>query len=171
MRTPISYFYRKDPCKSCMIKIICNLHCNEKTDFISTDHNRIDAIYILGIIIMVLVVSMIDISDGLSSELLHLCTQSGKGCRVYERKLPVHEQTKAMAKEFNLDYTTCVMNGGEDYELLFTIPASKFKLIQNNPLITEIGFITNEEEGMYLEAKDCSMVGIIAQGWNSLLKE
>jgi len=115
--------------------------------------------------------SMIDISDGLSSELLHLCTQSGKGCRIYESKLPVHEQTREMANEFNIDATTCVMNGGEDYELLFTLPVKEFKKIQNNPLISEIGFITDKKEDMYLEAKDGSLVGITAQGWNSLLEE
>lgn len=115
--------------------------------------------------------SMIDISDGLSSDLIHICTQSEKGCRIYESKLPVHEQTRKMANEFNLDATTAVMNGGEDYELLFTISPDKFELIRNNPAITEIGFITDKKEDMYLEAKDGSLVGITAQGWNSLLEE
>lgn len=115
--------------------------------------------------------SMIDISDGLSSDLIHICTQSEKGCRIYESKLPVHEQTRKMANEFILDATTAVMNGGEDYELLFTISPDKFELIRNNPAITEIGFITDKKEDMYLEAKDGSLVGITAQGWNSLLEE
>ena len=115
--------------------------------------------------------SMIDISDGLSSELLHICTQSEKGCRIYESKLPVHEQTREMANEFFLDATTCIMNGGEDYELLFTFSADEYRVIQNSPLISEIGFITDKEEELYLEAKDGSLVGITAQGWNSLLED
>lgn len=115
--------------------------------------------------------SMIDISDGLSSDLIHICTQSEKGCRIYESKLPVHEQSRKMANEFNLDATTAVMNGGEDYELLFTISPDKFELVQNNPAISEIGFITDKKEDMYLEAKDGSLVGITAQGWNSLLED
>lgn len=115
--------------------------------------------------------SMIDISDGLSSEILHICEESKVGCRLYEDKVPVAEETYQMALKFNLDPVTCTLSGGEDYELLFTIAQDDFEKIKNNPLISVIGHITNVTEGMKLVTKANNIYDLTAQGWNQFSKE
>jgi len=111
--------------------------------------------------------SMIDISDGLSSEILHICTQSKKGAIIYEDTLPIHHQTIQIAEEMNLIPTTPAMNGGEDYELLFTISSEYEEKIKDIDQITIIGSITDTPEDILLIAKDGTEVPIMAQGWNS----
>jgi thiamine-monophosphate kinase len=111
--------------------------------------------------------SMIDISDGLASELIHICTQSEVGCELYEDKIPLDPQTFDRAREFNLDPTVCALSGGEDYELLFTIPISDFEKIKNLPDFTIIGHITPKESGINLIAKAGTSHPITAQGWNA----
>ncbi|MFZ5431777.1 MAG: thiamine-phosphate kinase [Bacteroidota bacterium] len=112
--------------------------------------------------------SMIDISDGLSSEILHLCKNSGVGCHLYEEKIPYDEQTKAMALEFNMNPLVAALNGGEDYELLFTLPLADFDKIKNDPDITVIGHMTAKEEGAMLVATGGSLIPLVAQGWNHM---
>ena len=114
--------------------------------------------------------SMIDISDGLSSEILHLCRNSGVGCHLYEEKIPYDEQTKAMALEFNMNPLVAALNGGEDYELLFTLPLTDFDKIKNDPDITVIGHMTAKEEGAMLVATGGSLIPLVAQGWNHMGK-
>lgn len=109
--------------------------------------------------------AMIDISDGLASDLLHICKASGAGARIYEDKLPIDNQTYETALEFGLDPTVCVLNGGEDYELLFTIPQSEFAKVKNHPDITVIGHITELSEGVKLVTRNDSLVPVMAQGW------
>ena len=111
--------------------------------------------------------SMIDISDGLASELMHLCTQSEVGCELYEDKIPLDPQTFDRAREFSLDPTVCALSGGEDYELLFTIPMSEYEKIKNVPDFTIIGHITPKASGLNLIAKAGTSHPITAQGWNS----
>ncbi len=111
--------------------------------------------------------SMIDISDGLSSEIIHICTQSEKGCNLYEDKLPIDPMTYDTAREFNLDPTTCALSGGEDYELLFTVPQSAFEKIRNNPDISIIGHITEKSAGMNIISRSNNSHPLKAQGWNS----
>ncbi len=115
--------------------------------------------------------SMMDISDGLSSELMHICKQSNKGCRVYEEHLPIDYQTAAMAEEFNMNLTTCALNGGEDYELLFTVPLSYHEKIQEISDIRLIGHITKPELGCALITRDGQEFELKAQGWNPLKEE
>ncbi|MBK9285967.1 MAG: thiamine-phosphate kinase [Sphingobacteriaceae bacterium] len=115
--------------------------------------------------------AMIDISDGLSSEILHLCTQSNCGVELYEEKIPIDPQTYDTAREFNLDPTVCALSGGEDYELLFTIDMQEYDKIKNLPDFTIIGHITNKEKGMLMVAKDGSVHELKAQGWNALLNK
>lgn len=110
--------------------------------------------------------SMIDISDGLASELMHICSQSNTGCRVYDEKIPIDGKTSMTAIDFNLDPITCALNGGEDYELLFTVKQSDFDKIKGNPHMTVIGHITDASEGLYYVDKNGSMVELQAQGWN-----
>ena len=110
--------------------------------------------------------SMIDISDGLASEVLHLCKSSKVGCRVYDEKIPIDTQTSMTAIEFNLDPATCALNGGEDYELLFTISQSDWDKIKGNPHMTAIGNITDASEGAYLVGKSGSVIELRAQGWD-----
>ncbi len=112
--------------------------------------------------------SMIDISDGLSSEILHLCKASGTGCRLYEDKIPFDSQTRAMAAEFNLNPMVAALNGGEDYELLFTIPLTGHDLVKNDPDITVIGHMTLPEEGVMLVTTGGSLISLTAQGWNHM---
>jgi thiamine-monophosphate kinase len=112
--------------------------------------------------------SMIDVSDGLSSELLHICKQSGVGCTIYEDKLPIDPVAYDTARELNLDPTTCMLNGGEDYELLFTISIDDFDKIKHNPSITIIGHITPKDEGANLVPANGPMIPLQAQGWNAL---
>jgi thiamine-monophosphate kinase len=111
--------------------------------------------------------SMIDISDGLASEILHICNSSEVGCNLYEEKLPMDPMTFERARAFNLDPTTCVMNGGEDYELLFTISMKDYEKIKGNPHITVIGHITDKGSGTNLIIKDGSSHPITAQGWDA----
>lgn len=111
--------------------------------------------------------SMIDVSDGLASELMHICTQSGVGCELYEDKIPLDPQTFDRAREFSLDPTVCALSGGEDYELLFTLPMSEYDKIKNLPDFTIIGHITPKSSGLNLIAKAGTSHPITAQGWNA----
>lgn len=115
--------------------------------------------------------SMIDISDGLGSELLHLCKHSKVGCAIYEEKIPIDPVTYQRARDFNLDPTMCTMNGGEDYELLFTIPPSEWDKIKNDLNLTAIGYITDEASGAQLITRSKSQHPIKAQGWDALRKD
>ena len=115
--------------------------------------------------------SMIDISDGLSSEILHLCKQSEVGCNLYEDKIPLDPQVISTCEEFNLDSTTVALSGGEDYELLFTISTEDFPKIKANPHLTVIGHITHKKEGSHLITRANTKIPIIARGWNSLQEE
>ena len=110
--------------------------------------------------------SMIDISDGLASEILHLCKASKVGCHVYDEKIPIDAKTSMAAIDFNLDPGTCALNGGEDYELLFTVAQADFEKIKGNPHMTVIGHITNENDGTYFIDKNGSAIELKAQGWN-----
>jgi thiamine-monophosphate kinase len=116
----------------------------------------------------VLPTSMIDISDGLSSEIIHICKNSEVGCNVYEDKIPLDPQVIATAEEFNMDSTTIALNGGEDYELLFTITTEDFPKIKANPHLTVIGHITDKKEGVHLITRANTKIPIIARGWNSM---
>ena len=111
--------------------------------------------------------SMIDVSDGLASELIHICTHSNLGCDLYEDKIPLDPQTFDRAREFNLDPTVCALSGGEDYELLFTVPMTDFEKIKNLPDFTIIGHMTAKESGINLIAKAGTSHPITAQGWNA----
>jgi thiamine-monophosphate kinase len=114
--------------------------------------------------------SMIDISDGLSSEILHICKASKTGCRLYEEKIPIDSQTREMALEMNINPLVAALNGGEDYELLFTIPLSDFEKIKGDPDITVIGHMTTKDEGAMLVTGNGSLIPLIAQGFNHLNK-
>jgi thiamine-monophosphate kinase len=109
--------------------------------------------------------SMIDISDGLSSEILHLCKNSNTGCFVYDEKIPIDGSTSMAAIDFNLDPVTCALNGGEDYELLFTIKQADYDKIKGNPHMTIIGHMTHPNDGIYFIDKNGSAVTLKAQGW------
>ena len=111
--------------------------------------------------------SMIDVSDGLASEIMHICSQSDLGCELYEDKIPLDPQTFERAREFNLDPTVCALSGGEDYELLFTIPMSDYDKIKNVPDFTVIGHMTAKASGINLIAKAGTSHPITAQGWNA----
>jgi thiamine-monophosphate kinase len=112
--------------------------------------------------------SMIDISDGVSSELFHICTQSKVGCKIYEDKLPLDPQVISTCEEFELDSTMVALSGGEDYELLFTVPISDFDKIKGNPNFSIIGHITEENQGLQLITRANQEIELKAQGWNSL---
>ena len=112
--------------------------------------------------------AMMDISDGLSSELLHICDQSNCGCRVFEKNIPIDYQTAVMAEEMNMNVTTCAMNGGEDYELLFTVRIGDHSKIEEMEGVKLIGHITRPEFGKQLVARDGTEFEITAQGWNPL---
>lgn len=112
--------------------------------------------------------SMIDVSDGISSEIIHLCTQSKVGADLYETKIPLDPQVISTCEEFNLDSTTIALNGGEDYELLMTISQEDFPKIKGNPNLTVIGYITEEDRGMHLVTRADTKIPIIAKGWNAL---
>lgn len=112
--------------------------------------------------------SMMDVSDGLSSELLHICTQSKVGCRIYEEHIPIDYQTAVMAEEFNMNLTTCALNGGEDYELLFTVPIADHEKVSGMEGIKLIGHITKPELGCALISRDGQEFELKAQGWNIL---
>jgi|SRR5690554_220624 len=112
--------------------------------------------------------SMIDVSDGLSSEILHITKQSNVGCNLYEEKFPFDPQFISVCEEFNLDSTTIALSGGEDYELLFTINMNDFEKVKGNPNLTIIGHITEEKEGVNLITRDNASIPIKARGWNAL---
>ena len=114
--------------------------------------------------------AMIDISDGLSSELMHICKQSNCGCRIYEKNIPIDYQTAVMAEEMNMNVTTCALNGGEDYELLFTVPIGDHEKIQQMDGVKMIGHITRPELGQMLVTRDNQEFELKAQGWNPLSK-
>ena len=114
---------------------------------------------------------MMDISDGLSSELLHICNQSGVGCRVFEKNIPIDYQTAVMAEEMNMNVTTCALNGGEDYELLFTVPIGDHEKIEQVEGIKLIGHITDAKFGKVLVTRDNQEFELKAQGWNPLSSE
>ena len=111
--------------------------------------------------------AMMDVSDGLSSELLHICKESGVGCAVYEDKIPIDYVTASMAEEFNMNLTTVALNGGEDYELLFTVPLSEYDKVKGLEGIHVIGHITDKSQGHYLITRDGQAFEIKAQGWKS----
>ena len=112
--------------------------------------------------------SMMDISDGLSSELMHICEQSKCGCRIYEKNIPIDYQTAVMAEEMNMNVTTCALNGGEDYELLFTVPIGDHDKIERLEDVKLIGHITKSEFGKILVTRDNAEFELKAQGWNPL---
>ena len=116
----------------------------------------------------ILPTSMMDISDGLSSELMHICTQSKVGCRIYEERIPIDYQTAVMAEELNMNVTTCALNGGEDYELLFTVPLTEHDKVAAMKGVKVIGHITKAELGCGLITRDGQEFELKAQGWNPL---
>ena len=115
--------------------------------------------------------AMMDVSDGLSSELLHICSQSHVGCRIYEDRIPIDYQTAIMATEFNMNLVTAALNGGEDYELLFTVPLEKLDTVAAIPGIRVIGHITKPDLGCCMITRDDVEITLRAQGWNSLAEE
>lgn len=115
--------------------------------------------------------SMIDVSDGLSSEILHLCTASKVGVELYEEKIPIDPLTYETAREFNLDPTLCTLSGGEDYELLFTVDIGEYEKVKTSMDITIIGHITNESKGHLMVSKSGTVHELKAQGWNAILKK
>ncbi len=115
--------------------------------------------------------AMIDISDGLSSEIIHICKNSKVGCNLYEEKIPLDPQVISTCEEFNLDSTTIALSGGEDYELLFTVKTDDFEKIKGNPHLTVIGHITAENQGMHLISRAGTQIPLVARGWNALEKE
>lgn len=114
--------------------------------------------------------AMIDISDGLASELLHICRQSGAGCAVYEDKIPIDPQTLMLCEEFSLIPSVAALNGGEDYELLFTVPVADYEKVKAIDSVTVIGHITQAEEGCHLISTDGRQIPLKAQGWDHLRK-
>lgn len=119
----------------------------------------------------ILPTAMIDLSDGLSSDLLHICKQSKVGCQVYEERLPIDYQTAVMAETFNMNVTTVALNGGEDYELLFTVPLHLHEQMKGVEGVHLIGHIAKEEQGCYLVTRDGQEMELRAQGWNPMAKE
>ncbi|MDR0542951.1 MAG: thiamine-phosphate kinase [Dysgonamonadaceae bacterium] len=115
--------------------------------------------------------SMIDISDGLASELLHICRQSDAGCVIYEERLPIDYQTATMAEQFNMNLTTVALNGGDDYELLFTVPLSLHEKIRAIDGVHLIGHIVAADEGAHLAARDGTQIPLTAQGWTRISPE
>ena len=115
----------------------------------------------------ILPTSMMDVSDGLSSEMLHICRQSGVGCRLYEEKIPIAEEMRGAAFKFEIDPTACALSGGEDYELLFTIPQAEHDKLVLNEQISVIGYVTDIAEGSKIITKGGNLHDITAQGWNA----
>jgi thiamine-monophosphate kinase len=111
--------------------------------------------------------SMIDISDGLSSEILHICTKSDVGCLIYEEKIPVHEDARKLAIEFQVGSAACALSGGEDYELLFTVRQEDYERVAKHPGISVIGYITGKYDGTHLLTKGGNKHKLTAQGWNA----
>lgn len=116
----------------------------------------------------ILPTAMMDVSDGLSSELMHICSQSKVGCRVYEERIPIDYQTAVMAEELNMNVSTCALNGGEDYELLFTVPLTMHDKVSTIKGVKVIGYITKQELGCALITRDNQEFELKAQGWNPL---
>ena len=114
--------------------------------------------------------AMMDVSDGLSSELLHICKKSDVGCRVYEDRIPIDYQTACMAEELNMNLVTAAMNGGEDYELLFTVSLSDHEKVENIPGVRMIGYVTEPSLGAAMVTRDGGEIPIQAQGWNAFNK-
>ncbi|UEG53563.1 thiamine-phosphate kinase [Mucilaginibacter daejeonensis] len=114
--------------------------------------------------------AMIDVSDGLASEILHICKQSNKGCQLYEEKIPIDPMTYETAREFNLDPTVCALSGGEDYELLFTIKQADYDKIKHDVDVSIIGYITEAAAGCNLISKSGQVHELKAQGWNAFKK-
>ena len=112
--------------------------------------------------------AMMDVSDGLSSELMHICKQSGVGCRIFEKELPIDYQTAVMAEEMNMNVTTCALNGGEDYELVFTVPIGDLEKVRELEDVRLIGHITEAKYGHILVTRDNQEFELKAQGWNPL---
>ena len=112
--------------------------------------------------------SMIDISDGLSSEIMHICSQSEVGCKIYEDKIPLDPQVISACEEFDIDSTMVALSGGEDYELLFTVPIADFEKVKGNPHLSIIGHITNQSAGLNLVTRAGQELELKAQGWNAL---
>ena len=112
--------------------------------------------------------SMIDVSDGLSSDLLHICKQSNVGCQLFEERIPIDYQTAAMAETFNMNVITAALNGGEDYELLFTVPLTLHDKMISIPGVRLVGHITKPENGCYMVTRDGAEIELKAQGWNPL---
>lgn len=112
--------------------------------------------------------AMIDISDGLSSEIIHLCKSGNLGCKLYEEKIPLDPQVISVCEEFEIDSTTVALNGGEDYELLFTVDQGDYDKLKANPHFTVIGHMTPEEEGLHLITRANTQIPIVARGWNAL---
>lgn len=117
----------------------------------------------------ILPTAMMDISDGLSSELLHICSQSNVGCRVYEDKIPINFQAAVMAEELNMNLVTAALNGGEDYELLFTVSLDDYEKVISLQNISVVGHITKPELGLNLVGREGEELPLKAQGWNSLV--
>ncbi len=117
----------------------------------------------------ILPTAMMDVSDGLSSELLHICKASNVGCRVYEDRIPIDYQTAVMAEEFNMNLVTAAMNGGEDYELLFTVPLTDKDKIETINGVRMIGYVTKSELGAAMVTRDGSEIPVRAQGWNAFV--
>ncbi len=115
--------------------------------------------------------AMMDISDGLSSEMMHICRQSGTGCRLYEERLPLDYQTAVAAEEFNLNVTTCALNGGDDYELIFTVPLADYERVAQLEDVRIVGHITKPDLGCALITRDGQEFDLKAQGWNPLAAE
>jgi thiamine-monophosphate kinase len=115
--------------------------------------------------------SMIDISDGLASEILHICHQSEVGCQIYEEKLPIDHLTRELGMELGLDATMAALNGGEDYELLFTIPMSEYEKIKDRAEISIVGHITHKDAGYHFVDKQNNVHPLSAQGWDAFLSK
>ena len=111
---------------------------------------------------------MIDVSDGLSSDLLHICKESNVGCHLFEERLPIDYQTALMAETFSINVTTVALNGGEDYELLFTVPLTLHDKMSSILGIHLVGHITKPESGCYMVARDGAEIELKAQGWNPI---
>ena len=114
---------------------------------------------------------MIDVSDGLASEALHLARNSGTGVHIYDEKIPIDPGTYQTARDFNLDPTTCALNGGEDYELLFTVAQADYEKIKGNPSITVIGHMTDKASGCMLVDKQGGLHALRAQGWDAFFRK
>ncbi len=110
---------------------------------------------------------MMDVSDGLSSEILHICKQSNVGCKLYEEKIPIHDEAKQYAYKLELDPTACALSGGEDYELVFTVAQSEYDKLVLSEEISVIGYITEVEEGATIITKGGNTHKLTAQGWNA----